>query len=107
MKSIFDEIIALYPVRIDISNGFLHSNGGATFSSLIESHDIVEAVVSEKSHEHSAMDWSIFQELHKLAKDQFTDNNKFISLKELSFEKVEQSFIKNYESVLEENAKPH
>ncbi|RBP45004.1 hypothetical protein DFR28_1204 [Arenicella xantha] len=97
----------MYPVRIDISNGVMHSNGGATFSLLVEHHDIVEAAVFKKSHEHSAMDWSIFQELHKMAKCQFTSKVKFISPHELSFEKVEQSFIKNYESVLKESAKSH
>ena len=97
----------MYPKELDISNGIIHSNGGATFNTLIEIHDQVEEAVQSKSAEHSAMDWSIFQELHKIAKREFAKQKKYIYPQNLNIENVTDNFNKNYQSILNEQAKLH
>ena len=107
MEIVFEEIINMYPKELDISNGIIHSNGGATFNTLIEIHDQVEEAVQSKSVEHSAMDWSIFQELHKIAKSEFEKQKIYIYPQKLNIENVVGNFNKNYQSILNEQEKPH
>jgi len=97
----------MYPDELDISDGVMHENGGATFSSLIKNHDLIEEAVYKKSPEHSAMDWSIFQELHKIAKSEYAKQRKLMFPHQLIFQQVMENFQKNYESVLSEQAKSH
>ena len=81
MGIVFEEIINMYPKELDISNGIIHSNGGATFNILIEIHDQVEEAIQSKSVEHLAMEWSIFESFIKSLKANLRSKRNIFTLK--------------------------
>ena len=61
-------MIGKWPAEIDISEIRFFDNGGANIKMLNEYHDSVEEECMSLGDEVLAMDWSMFQYLHKEAK---------------------------------------
>ena len=97
----------MYPDKISLAGAKLHDNGGATIPELIEAHDHIEVINIAKGKEYEAMDWAVFQGLHKTAKQLLRSCDQFLVPTKISYQVVldyYQSNIKSINELRESNA---
>ena len=99
---IFQQIVSMYPKIISLREAKLHKNGGATIPELISAHDKIAEKNISISQEYEAMDWAIFQTLHKTATTLLAEDNWELNPAQISYKDVKSSYNDNIYSIKEQ-----
>jgi len=91
----FQIVISKWPSQIDISDTTLHDSGGATIPELIKAHDKIEDECMELEEEVLAMDWSLFQYFHSIAKQLYISGNYRLKTNVIDIDKLEHLYNEN------------
>ena len=91
----FQIVISKWPSHIDISDTTLHDSGGATIPELIKAHDQIEDECMELGDEVVAMDWSLFQYFHSIAKQLYISGNNHLRTSVIDLDKLEHLYNEN------------
>jgi len=92
---IYRESKLLWSSAINIDDGKLHQNGGATFPQLSRAWDNAESAVESWSEWHQLMVWCQFCGFHQQAKEAFKNKQKTVNFNEIDKGYVESTFSEN------------
>jgi len=101
IQVILNELIELWPREIKLSDAKIYDGGGATIPDLITAHDLVEAIALTKGTEYEAMDWALFQALHKKARSSILRGVVLVRPDEITVALVKNNYEINLSSINE------
>ena len=65
MLELYRDVVTRYSEEISLADTILFPNGAARIPELIEEHDRVSLLVEDISRQYEAMDWTVYQILHR------------------------------------------
>ncbi len=91
-SQLFDEAIQLWPDTIFVGNGKIMEDNGGVFPELSKAWRKVEQKIEVPSKLDKLMSWSIYNGLHKLARESLLTGAEYIYISKIDTPYVESRF---------------